>query len=416
MGAGSAMTETLFESAVVEEPYPYFDSLRKEEPVHRIEGTDTFLVTQLALIHQVVADTETFSSNSNAFLHVSPDGSPGLRSSMGADPKVEMGGPPVVSVVDPPDHGRLRKVLNRVLTRAVIDRREAEYRELLDRALDEPLASGRVEWMGAVAEPVPSVMLARILGLDDDLAPFLKEAGFASVEQIGGFASADRSRELRDVMGRLGPVAEAYERTRQGQSPPSDTVLEACAQAVEAGEITDAEAIGTLIAVVTAGTESTSSLLGVGACVLAQRPDLQDALRRDPSAIPAFVEEACRIDPPFRGHYRRAIRTASLAGVEVPAGSHVVLVWPAANRDPRWFDAPGEFRLDRDAPRKHLGFGWGIHLCVGAPLARLQARVTFDRLLERTTSISIDPSASPLRHHRSLMIRRLVELPLVLRT
>ena len=147
---------------------------------------------------------------------------------------------------------------------------------------------------------------------------------------------------------------------------------------------------------------------------MAERPDLQDRLRREPHLIPAFVEEACRIDPPFRGHYRHVISDTELGGVKVPAGSTVVLAWPAANRDRDAFPNPDDIDLDRPNPRQHVCFGWGIHLCVGAPLARVEAKVAFERLLARTKSFSVDPAAEPLRHHRSLMIRRLVELPLIL--
>src|SRR6202023_2963313 len=107
-------------------------------------------------------------------------------------------------------------------------------------------------------------------------------------------------------------------------------------------------------------------------------------------------------------------RDVELEGKTVPAGSHLVLMWPAANRDPAVYDNPDEVRLDRPNPRHHVGFGWGIHLCVGAPLARVEAKVAIETLLARTQAFRIHPTAPPLRHHRSLMIRRLVSLPLLL--
>jgi cytochrome P450 len=130
--------------------------------------------------------------------------------------------------------------------------------------------------------------------------------------------------------------------------------------------------------------------------------------------VPNFVEEALRYDPPFRGHYRVVTRDTELGGMPLPAGSHLVLVWPAANRDPAVYEDAGEIRLDRPNPRHHVGFGWGIHLCLGAPLARVEAKVAIETLLTRTRRFRLDPDRLPLRYHPSLMVRRLASLPLVL--
>jgi cytochrome P450 family 144 len=291
---------------------------------------------------------------------------------------------------------------------------EPEFRELVEGALDAALPSGRLEWMSQLAEPLPMIMVARVLGVPDDQAPRLKEQGYASVEAIGGFVSDERLAELGRPMMDVGPVVDAYLEARASPERDLDTLVGICAQAVDAGELTDDEAFAMFFLLVSAGGESTTSLTGTGVRILAEQPDLQERLRREPERIPAFVEEACRIDPPFRGHYRHVVCDTELGGVEIPAGSTVVLVWPAANRDPGAFSTPGDIDLDRPNPRQHVGFGWGIHLCVGAPLARIEAKVAFERLLARTTSFAVDPASAPLRHHRSLMIRRLLELPLVL--
>jgi cytochrome P450 len=408
------VSDPLFDPAVVEDPHEYFAHLRADEPVHEIAGTGAYLVTRMDLIHQVVAAPARFSSVSSKFLHHrARDDGPGLRG-VGPDAEIDTSQGMVLATADPPDHTRQRKVVTRRLSTSVMQAMEPEFRELVDGVLDGALASGRIEWMRELAEPLPMVMVARILGVDDDKAPALKEQGYASVEAISGFVTDERLAELGAPMMNVGPVVDRYLEARGAQQYDPETMIGVCGQAVEAGELTDLEAMATLFLLISAGGESTTSLTGTGARILAERPDLQARLRREPHLVPAFVEEACRIDPPFRGHYRTVVADTELGGVHLPEGSTLVLMWPAANHDGEAFTNPNDIDLDRPNPRQHVGFGWGIHLCVGAPLARVEAKVAFERLLARTTSFSIDPAAPPLHHHRSLMVRRLVELPLVL--
>jgi cytochrome P450 len=406
--------DPLFDPQVVEDPHEYYAQMRATDPVHELPGTGAFLVTRMDLIHEVVAKPAVFSSVSTQFLHHrAHEGAPGLRSVMPAS-DVDASEGMVLATADPPDHTRQRKVVTRRLSTTVMQEMEPEFRDLVDGVLEDALPAGRIEWMSQLAEPLPMIMVARILGLDDDAAPALKAQGYASVEAISGFVTDERLAELGAPMMDVGPVVDAYLEARASQHYDPDTLIGVCAQAAEAGELTDLEAFGTLFLLVSAGGESTTSLTGTGVRILAERPDLQERLRREPHLIPAFVEEACRIDPPFRGHYRSVVSDTELGGVRIPRGSTVVLAWPAANRDGTVFAKPDEIDLDRPNPRQHVGFGWGIHLCVGAPLARVEAKVAFEQLLARTKSFRIDPAAVPLHHHRSLMIRRLVALPLVL--
>ena len=189
-------------------------------------------------------------------------------------------------------------------------------------------------------------------------------------------------------------------------SPPrGDDVIGAIARAVTTGTLTRDEAIGTLIVLLGAAGESTASLLGNAVRILAEDAVLQTRLRGDRSLVPAFVEEAVRLESPFRGHYRQARRDTEVAGATIPAGATVYLLWAAANRDPKEFDRPDEVMLDRHAPRHHLGFGRGIHSCVGAPLARLEANVALGMLLDRTSNFRLDPSLPPTWAH-SVFVRR----------
>ncbi len=410
----NGVTDLLFDPAVVEDPHEYYAHLRETEPVHHVEGSTAYLVTRMDLIHEVVANTAVFSSVSTTFLHEhAHDGAPGLRG-IARESDVDTSQGMVLATADPPDHGRQRKVVTRRLSTSVMQGMEPEFRELVDGVLDGALARGRIELMRELAEPLPMVMVARILGVADDKAPALKEQGYASVEAISGFVTDERLAELGAPMMNVGPVVDEYLAARGAQQYDPETLIGVCGQAVEAGELTDLEAMATLFLLISAGGESTTSLTGTGARILAEQPDLQDRLRREPHLVPAFVEEACRIEPPFRGHYRTVVSDTELGGVSIPAGSTLVLVWPAANHDHVAFANPDDIDLDRPNPRQHVGFGWGIHLCVGAPLARVEAKVAFEQLLARTKSFSIDPDSAPLHHHRSLMVRRLVELPLLL--
>jgi cytochrome P450 len=175
----------------------------------------------------------------------------------------------------------------------------------------------------------------------------------------------------------------------------------------------DYEAAIMLHTLLSAGGESTTSLLGSAVRILADRPALQDRLRGDLTLVPAFVEEALRLESPFRYLMRWVPRETSLGGVAIPAGATLLLFWGAANRDAAEHDHPDEVDLERRVLRQHVAFGRGIHHCVGAPLARLEAKVVLSVLLERTTRIALD-LADPPRWVPSLLIRRYERLPVQL--
>jgi cytochrome P450 len=413
MTTSEADIDLLFEPDIVQDPHEYYRNLRENDPVHEVAGTGTFLVTRMDLIHDVVGNVETFSSRSVEFLHKGDWPVPGLRPATTGYSGEVAGG--AIATADPPDHQRQRKVVARRLSTDSVRAMEPEFRALVVDALSNVEPDGHLEWMSRVAEPLPMVMVARILGLPDALAPELKKQGYAMVERIGGFVPEDRIPQLEEQgINGLTPLLEPYMHAKEDPSVYRDGLIGILAEAVISGDLDDLEALGILSVLVAAGGESTTSLTGTAVRILAECPDLQAELRRRPSLVPTFVEEALRYEPPFRGHYRVVTRDTELGGKPLPAGSHLVLVWPAANRDDAVYDQPEEIRLDRPNPRYHVGFGWGIHLCVGAPLARVEAKVAIQALLARTRRFSIDADHLPLRYHPSLLVRRLASLPLVL--
>src|SRR5690606_30425455 len=173
--------------------------------------------------------------------------------------------------------------------------------------------------------------------------------------------------------------------------PPGEDLLGTIARAVEDGAMDAEGGVAILQNLLSAGGESTTSLLGNSVRILAEDQDLQARLREDPGLVPAFIEEALRLESPFRFLARHTPRPTTLGGGEIPAGTTVLLFWGAANRDPSEFDDPDAVRLDRPQPQHHLAFGRGIHLCVGRALARLEGVSVLTALLERTRRFSLDP-------------------------
>jgi len=180
---------------------------------------------------------------------------------------------------------------------------------------------------------------------------------------------------------------------------------------VKAGALKTREGIIILHTLLSAGGESTTSLLGNSVRMLAQDPELQENLRQHPELIPDFIEEALRLEAPFRFMLRSVHKDTTLGGVDIPAGATALMFWSAGNRDPAEFEDPDKLVLER--PRRHLTFGRGIHFCVGAPLARLEARTVLTALLERTRNITLDPNHAP-QWVDSLQVRRHERLPVQL--
>jgi cytochrome P450 len=176
--------------------------------------------------------------------------------------------------------------------------------------------------------------------------------------------------------------------------------------AVQAGELTRDEAMSLVLQLVTAGTESTTSLLGSAVRIIGADVELQSRLRDDPALIDDLIEETLRLESPFRGHFRIATRDTTLAETPIPAGSRLMLLWGAANRDPLQFDEPESLDLCRPSIKSHLGFGRGIHFCLGAHLARLEAQRAIGCLIERTQDVRLAVEHQD-RYNPSLLIRRL---------
>jgi cytochrome P450 len=391
----------LLDPPVIENPYPFYRRLREEAPVWRVPGTDIFVVTSFALLVEATARVEDFSSNMNFLLYRDDRGLP-CRWSFG-----ESGGY-VLATADPPDHKIHREAVFSELVAKRMAALEPEIAEVATHCVDNAVRERRVDFMAAVANVVPITLVSSLIGFrDSDLDDLLRNA-FDGTSLVGGRLTLPELEALMLRVADIGTwIVDQLETARQ---EPSEDILGAIARAMEANVLDVGEACIILQTLLSAGGESTTSLLGNSVRLLAEHQEVQSTLREQPDLIPAFVEESLRLESPFRFLFRSTAKDTQLGDVPIPAGSTVLLFWGAANRDPAAFPQPDAIDLHRRLPRRHVAFGRGIHHCVGAPLARLEGQVVLKCLLERTSAIELDRDQSP-RWFDSLQVRRHEFLP-----
>jgi cytochrome P450 len=325
----------------------------------------------------------------------------------------------VLGTTDEPDHGRQRRVLRAAFLPTAVNRLEPRIRAITDSLIDAFIDDGACDFVPSMAEPLPALAIAELLGIGadqhDDFRRWSNDAVAAlSGADLNAYQSAktrledcieagvdDRARWLPD-----GEVDEAV----LGDIVPSD-VLAVLAVARHNGVISRAETRHLGYQLLVAGHETTTSLLGTLLFRLLERPELMAALRADPSRIPDAVEEGLRFDSPVHGLFRTNDAECTIHGETIPPGTKLQVTYAAANRDPDQFADPDEFRIDRDRRElnRHVAFGWGIHFCLGAPLARLETRVAFEQLLARLDDIQL---AGEPRRNDSFVLHGLTSLPI----
>ena len=394
---------SLLDPAVIDDPYPFYRRLQAEAPVWLVPGTEVCVVSSFAHVADATSRVPDFSSSMHHFVYRGDDGLP-ARLPFGD-------GTQILAVADPPVHTLHRKVVFPDLMARRMDSLEPEVASLADRCIDSALGDGTVDFMATIGNVIPITMITQLIGFRDHDLESLLGAAFDSTALVGGRLTLDQLTAL------LVKSADTHvwitEQLRTHGAASDDDLLGTIARGVHDGALTEGDGVIILQNLLSAGGESTTSLLGNSVRILAERPDLQQELRDNPELIPNFVEDALRVESPFRFLARHTDQNTSLGGVDIPADTTVLLFWGAANRDATEFDDPDDVRLDRRVPRHHLAFGRGIHHCVGAPLARLEARVVLTKVLERTSNIRLDPAQAP-EWFDSLQVRRHARLPIIL--
>lgn len=403
--SGSDPTE-LFAPETIEDPHPFFARLRRDRPLSRVGDTGVHLVASWALIDEALHREADFSANLTGVLVRGEDGQPSVF------PLADFGGSHVIATADEPDHAVHRRLAQPRLAAREISDLEAPLRTWTREALASWLEVGGGDF-APISEWVPARAVAHVLGLPESDAPQFRKWAMMGGDILAGAVSPPAVRALGLETGRMAAYLSKHldAALASPQRGPGAPLLHALAGGVRDGEIRKEQAVGIAIVMFGAGGESTAALIGSAIRLLAADPALADSLRRAPERIPRFVEETVRLESPFKFHYRAVRRHCELGGVDLHPGDRLMLLWASANRDPAVLDDPDALRLDRRHPKQHMGFGRGAHFCVGAHLARLEARVMVEEMLSRTRHIQLSAQAPPV-HAGSIFVRRLERLPI----
>ena len=382
-----------FGADAIQNPYPLYARLRAEGGIHRVGDSGFYLVSSWAAVSEAATRPADFSSNLTGPITYSP------QRGVAPLPMDGLGGPThILATADDPPHAVHRKLMVGQFTAKRVRGLESLIVETFEKlwgatssgpASSGPVSSGpassgtTVEWMDAVANRLPMMIVARLIGVPDDDSDQLARWGYASTQLLDGLLSEDQVNASMAALGELNGYI--VERLAAASDEPGDDLIGVLATACKGGQLERFTAQMILISLFSAGGESTASLLGTAVDILAADAGLQRRLREDPTLLGPFVEETLRLEPPFRAHHRHVVVDTALAGTPLPRDSRLLLLWGAANRDPAQFADPDAFRLDRPATKGHMTFGKGLHFCLGAPLARLEAVTVLRLLLERTT-------------------------------
>ncbi len=405
-GVGSGKTEKvlslyrLLDPEVLANPYPLYQQLRSEDPVHWDPFLHAWVVTRYA---DVVHVLHHFSANRTP--------SPELLNTMGLaalDPIAQVMARQML-FMDPPDHSRLRALASAAFTSRRVERLRSHIQEIMDGLLDAVVPKGQMDVIADFASPAPAIITAEMLGVPAGDHQQLKEWSADFAEMLGNFQhNPDRfPRVLRSVESMCSYFRSAMEEQRLH---PREGLVSAMMEAeVEGAELTEEEIIANLIVTMVGGQETTTNLIGNGVLTLLRNPAEMERLRLDSSLIHSAVEELLRYESPSQHTARLAPADVELGGKQIRQRQAVIAVMGAGNRDPERFADPDQLDLGR-ADNRHLAFGWAAHFCFGAPLARMEGQIAFETLLRRLPNLELDPAASLMWRH-NLGLRGLTALP-----
>lgn len=393
------------------DPYPHISEAREAAPVFYSEKLDHWVVTRYNLIRHIFLNPQIFSaSNAN---------SPVLPPCPRAAQALEEGGfryVPTMTNVDPPAHTRVRRIANAAFTPKRVAELENFIRETTIRFCNERFRNGRADLVRDLAWELPVLVLFRILGIADDQVPRIKEGSWNRILFIYGRPRSEADQvSAAEGLAAFWRYAEGLveERTRE----PRDDFTSALAFATDhdGQRLSPQQAATVVLNLLFAGHETTTGLLGNSFNRLLGNREAWQAICADPALIPNAVEEVLRLDSSVIAWRRRTTQATAIADVPIPPNAKILLLLASGNRDPEVFPDPDRFDIRRSNAKDHLSFGHGVHLCLGRPLARLQAKIVIEEVSARFPSMRLPPDLT-LEFPPNVSFRGPLSLPVVWET
>jgi cytochrome P450 len=409
--------------SVLKDPYEYFEDLFSKCPVHQLEDRDIIFVTGFEEAVEVLRKTDDFSSiiapvGAGMPLPFEPAGddiSEQIEQYRSQIPASDL----LVSY-DGARHSASRSILTRLFVPSRLRANEDFMRKFADQLVRDAVAKGKCELISEIAAPYVTLVVADLLGVPEDDRELFRKV-IDSGPPPGNIDAADQPHSSSALDYMAGFFARYIQDRRM--NPRNDILTELATATFPDGSTPDLmEVVRLAMFLFAAGQDTSAKLLGNSMRFITENPELQKKLREDRDLIAPFIEEVLRLEGSTKATFRLARKNTKIGGKDIPAGKKLVIALAAANRDPRRWEDPKQFKLDRAKIKEHLAFGRGAHTCVGAPLARTEVRVILDRFFEHTSAINLSeemhgpPGNRKLDYEASFIIRGLEKLFLELKS
>lgn len=398
--------------ANVQDPYPLYTYLRDHEPVRWNPMFNCFMLSKYDDVNMAFSDHQRFSSDIWTPVPETLEAALGLQAEDEASRYLRQILPYLaynLQGMDPPGHTRQRTLMQKTFTPRMIESFRPTVQKLVDELIEQHLAEGKMDLVADLAYPLPSNVILDLLSIPRSGRPYIKASSEAINEFVATllFNGPAVWERLAGVFAEVNTYLKSLIAERREH--PGDDLLTKMAQAEENGDmLSEDEIVIATNFLLFAGHETTANLIGVGTYHLLQNPEQMEQLRADPSKIPGAVEELLRYVSPVHTLSRRTLQDVTIRGVTIPAASSVNLLVGAANRDAEKFPDPDKLDINRP-PTRTLGFGYGIHYCLGAALARMEGQVAFETILRRLPNLRLEGETPMFRPN--YWLRGLLALP-----